>query len=561
MPIITRLRLGRFESVLISSAAGSALGLLALFLEAAVAGAPPIAGAAAIYSLAGGVAGAGGRTLVPKSPYHGGAAGTTLAAFTSLHLLYFANVKLLPGEHYLSGKSLVVDVVFLAVVLVPLAFVVRAPWVLKLRVRWGRAVAALGAALLGGSAGLLVWVWPPRAPDPRRTGAGPNLLLIVMDSVRGDRLSPAGEAHPATPSLHEQAQRGRSFTSAWAASSWTVPSVASMLGQNGAASAQRASLPERLVANGYVSACFTDNPHLTRGSQILRGFDRVERSVPPWRSMLRGTVLGEICDRLDPGDDHSLTSQAIEWAARQRGPLFIYLHLMDSHTPYRFPPIDGKRRKGRRIEFPFTGMTMTADEARDVVARYDGGVLSADAQAGRIIDAAATWGRPFLAAITSDHGESLGEGGRWFHGQSLAPELLAIPLVVVGQAVVPRHVDTPVGHHEIVPTLLAAAGVRCPDCGGIDLRRETGSGIVEGGLPPRLAYRIDGPYKAVLDLESGTRHLFDRRNDPEERRDLAAEIPALAERLTSGLAQSLGQAPPSAPESLERLRSLGYSGS
>jgi hypothetical protein len=206
-------------------------------------------------------------------------------------------------------------------------------------------------------------------------------------------------------------------------------------------------------------------------------------------------------------------------------------------------------------------MAMTPDEARDIEARYDGGVLSADSQVGRIIDAAATWGRPFVAAITSDHGESLGEHGRWFHGQSLAPELLSIPLVIVGQDVAPGLVETPVGHREIMPTLLAAARTACPECGGTDLRREAGIGIVEGGLPPLLVYRIEGPYKAVLDLQSGRRRVFDRRSDPEERRDLATEFPALAERLTHGLARPPYQPPPPMPEAIERLRSLGYSGS
>jgi arylsulfatase A-like enzyme len=78
-------------------------------------------------------------------------------------------------------------------------------------------------------------------------------------------------------------------------------------------------------------------------------------------------------------------------------------------------------------------MDMTPEEAEDVVARYEAGVRSADAVAGRLVTALTSRGRPTLAAVTSDHGESLGESGRWFHGGTLAPELLAVPFLLAGR--------------------------------------------------------------------------------------------------------------------------------
>jgi arylsulfatase A-like enzyme len=186
-------------------------------------------------------------------------------------------------------------------------------------------------------------------------------------------------------------------------------------------------------------------------------------------------------------------------------------------------------------------------------------VKSADAAAGRVLDAFAGRGRPFVAIVSSDHGESLGEEDRWFHGGSLAPELLAIPLVVMGEGVESGTVDSGVGHAAITPTLLAAASAPCDGCERFDLRRQEGGGPVEGGLPPRLAYRIEGPYKVLLDLDTGQRQLFDLRSDPAERHDLAASAPSLAETLASGLVGE-GDPPAPPPELLERLRSLGYTG-
>jgi arylsulfatase A-like enzyme len=432
----------------------------------------------------------------------------------------------------------------------------RARWAQVARERWARAGTAMGAASL--AAGLAVALaatdWP--ASDPERHGAGPDLVVVVLDSLRADRL-PAGESHPATPELSRLAARGRVFTSAWAASSWTVPSVARIL--SASAPGETPTLAERLAAHGYRTAAFTDNAHLARGAEVMRGFDRVERSVGLWRSVVLGTALGEALERLFPGSDEQLATRAIAWIERQPGPVFLYTHLMDSHTPYRFPPLDGRRSRGRRIEFPRAGMPLTDEEADSIRARYDGGVHSADAQVGRLIAAFEARRRPFVAFITSDHGESLGEEGRWFHGGSLAPELLAIPLVLVGNGVAGGAVASPVGHADLAPTLLAAASASCADCRGSDLRLETPTGIVEGALPPRLAYRTDGRYKLLVDFETGRRSLYDRVSDPSERHDLAAAEADLAQSLATGLALP-GRAPEPAPEQLERLRALGYVG-
>jgi len=205
-------------------------------------------------------------------------------------------------------------------------------------------------------------------------------------------------------------------------------------------------------------------------------------------------------------------------------------------------------------------MRMTEEEAESIRARYDGGVKSADEQAARIFDTLAARGRAFVAVVTSDHGESLGEEGRWFHGGSLAPELLAVPLVVTGKGVEQGAVELAVGHAAIAPTLLAAASAPCHECVRFDLRRQNAGGAVEGGLPPRLAYRIEGQYKLVLDLKNGNRRLFDLRSDPAERYDLAGNLPDLADELASGLRGAETEPSEHTPDQLERLRALGYTG-
>jgi hypothetical protein len=543
---------------------GATLGWIAGAVEPVLSESHPSSAALATYALGAGLVCALVRSLLAlRLPALAARLGTVavLGAFGALHLLYYANVKVLPGWNYRTWPSLALDAVILTMVIAPALWLARLPRAQVFRERWGHVAAAGGVLAATATLGLLVAHWPQPKATPERGGPGPNLLLIVLDSARRDRVAFASNPSPTSPTIDGWAKVGLVYDSAYAASSWTVPSVARILRTTAAGdpAERRLALPESLARSGYVSACFTDNPHLAGTSSIVHGFDHLERSVGPWRELLQGSLMAEVLERLDPGNDHDLADRALAWAKGRRGPMFIYAHLMDSHTPYRQAPIDGRRRTGRHIEFPYTGMPMTTDESQDVVARYEGGVRSADEQVGRLLEAAQGWGRPYLAIVTADHGESLGESGRWFHGAALWPELLAIPMVVVGTGVRPGRSSLPVGHDDIAPTLLAAAGTPEPSEADPDLRTQMGTGIVEGGLPPSVSYRIAGRYKIVVDHATGRRELFDLVADPREDTDVAELHPQLVERLGDGLRPYAPEVGTSA-ENLERLRALGYVG-
>jgi hypothetical protein len=546
------------QRTLIAWAVGSLVGVLALLAERVFGPAGPSAAGFAAYAFTGGAVAAVSRSiLVPFFPAPAARAGAVMAiaAFGALNLLYYANVHILPGEHYLSRNSLALDALIVVPLLGLAMLVSRARWAQLARERWGGLGSRLGMFSLLVSIALVAGVSAP-APHPQRRGHGPNLLVVVLDSLRADRFPPAG-VHPATPSLAALTKRGRAYASAWAASSWTVPSVAVMLEANRGLG--EPTVAEKLARLGYRCALFSDNPHLFREQGVVRGFGLVERSVGGWRGALHATALGEVVERLRPGSDAALVGKAAAWARDGDRPFFIYAHLMDSHTPYRFQSLTGTRHAGRRIEFPYTGMQMTIDEADWIHERYDGGVYSAQAAAAALVKAVDELGGPYLAIVTSDHGESLGEGGRWFHGRGLTNELLRIPLLVLGSDVEPGVVAETVGHPAIPRTLLAAAGADCGRCDAADLRSGIGSGSARGGLPPSLAYTVQGRYKVLLDLRTKRVALHDVLEDPEDRRDLSASQPDLASRLSAGLAGQPALEPAS-PELLERLRSLGYVG-
>jgi len=541
----------RTSGLLSASLLGSLVGLLAVAFEWAVLGGRPRIDAAAGYALLGGLLGALGRIISgPPASSHGTIGPiVAVAGWVSVHLLYFINVHLLPGENYRSLKSVVFDVVVVATVIALAVIVSRAPLARAVRARGCTPASWGGAILLLSAAGFLLGTAPGRGANAPRQGSGPNLVLVVLDSARRDSMSWHGTRGGVSQPLDRFAARGRVFDDTYAASSWTVPSVVSLLNWNPAA--PQAALVSRLAARGYTTACFTDNPHMTSDAPLLQGFDVIERSVSRQRHAFRSTIVGEVVERLDPGEDRRLIDRALAWAATAPQPFFIYVHLMDSHTPYRQAPLDGRSFRGRRIEYPVSGMSMTEEEADSVRARYDAGVRSASVQAGRLLHAMAGWRRPFVAAVTSDHGESLGESGRWFHGRSLAPELLAIPLFVVGDGVVPGRVEDPVGHDSIPSTFLAAAGDTAPGLPD-DLRSRSGHGIVRGALPPTLTYRIAAGCKALHDARTGSHVLYDLRADPAESRALP-----FTGAKDGGSGDGAFPALPPAGVG-ERLRSLGY---
>ena len=527
------------NSSLVAFCLGSLGGIAAFLFEIAAYGQRVRPEAGAAYALAGGLLAGGLRLLLGlRMPAHSARTGALVAAssFAMLQLLYYANVRLLPGEPYLSRKSLAADFVILGFVLAIDIGLSRSVRIEELRTRSYRVWSVLGAAILLLSVGVLVWEWPTEPHVADRGGDGPNLLLIVLDSGRRDHLSLYGYSRVTSPSLVAASRGGRVYETAYAGSSWTVPSVSELFWSRlEPPNPASPGLAGRLRAAGYVTACFSDNPHLDTDSQLLTEFDSTRRSVGTWRALLRGTIAGAFLERLLPGTDHDLVDGALAWSTSRKGPFFLYVHLMDSHAPYRWPAIDGRRRPGRRIEFPYRGLQMTQDEIEDVVARYDGGLRSSDAAVGRLLAAAPRWGRPFVAIVTADHGESLGEQGRWFHGGSLAPELLSVPLVVVGEGVKQGRSMVPVGCASVGKTLLAAAGVACEECEGVDLRASEGDGVAEGGLPPNLVFRIEKDHKLVLDRQSKRAHLFDLRDDPLEVQDRASDSPEILRSLMEGL--------------------------
>ena len=437
------------------------------------------------------------------------------------------------------------------------------------------------------------------AAEPSR----PSILLVVIDTLRADRLGCYGYGRPTSPSIDALASRGVVFDHAQSTSSWTVPSIGSMFtghsaGRHGAGRIRGRSgqflahdaekeflqpdetlptLAEILRAHGYATGAIASNPWLESTPAFEKGFDDYT-----------------VKTRMSPGE--SITRLALDWLDARQGeqqggqpggqPVFLFVHLMTPHSPYA----PGPKARGRFSGDPSGPYPVTPWEVWPVVdeltARqrafisdaYDEEVLSTDGAVARLISGIEERGlaEDTLVVVTSDHGEELFDRGGFDHGHSLHGEVLRIPLIVSGLDLKPRRVSHAVSIQDLPQTLLEAAGVPEPhrsSLGGVSLWP-----LLRGEAPwparPLIAagtiYGADQrsitrwPFKLIV-TDGAEPKLYDLASDPGEQHELSASHEMLRIELEAELAR-LGttRAEEDVPaleldeEQREALKGLGY---
>jgi arylsulfatase A-like enzyme len=435
----------------------------------------------------------------------------------------------------------------------------------------------LGAALLAALAHC-------SSEPPKR----PNILLIMIDTVRADSLSCYGYPRPTTPFLDALAAEGVRFDSAYAPSSWTVPSVASTLtstyvNQHGLGKRFRGldtvsswavipgdvpNLAQLMSAAGYRTFGLVANMSLTAERGFDRGFERYD-------------CIGSV--------DVDVVGKALEsWLPEIAGaeePWFFWLFLFDPHGPYdgREPWLDEFDPEWRRAErmngLPPTEFSLTAgklkpDDIAVAKACYDTEIRAADDLIREVFEGLPGADDAFVL-VTADHGEEFLEHGGTLHGRSLYDEQIRVPFIVrmPDRRSAGTVVDEPVSLVDVLPTILGAAGIEPPPGAvGLDLLGPDGARVPEGrAIYAELrSFRavIGARWKLLADVHRADQDkLFDLESDPGEQRNLAAKEAgrAAASRALLARYEEAGrQAPPEAIEidrqTLEKLRGLGYIG-
>ncbi len=336
---------------------------------------------------------------------------------------------------------------------------------------WGLALAGLVA--ISGVGAFLVRPSPnsaPPGPRPAARPGSPNIVFIVLDTVRADHLSSYGYSRRTTPNLDRLARAGVLFENAIAPTSWTLASHASMFtgllphqhGADWASPLPRdpGTLADVLRSRGYETAGFVANfNYCQRGWGISRGFETYVDDSESLRRNLAGTLLGtaliqpvyqHFCrfDYLERQDAREMNREVFGWLRRRSTrPFFLFLNYFDCHSPYLTePPYDHRFGKipdklvhklfeALQSKDPARGFTAT--EQASLVAGYDDCLAFLDEHVGRLLDLlqGSPEGRNTIVIITSDHGEAFGEQGWYSHGYNLYREVLHVPLIITGPGI------------------------------------------------------------------------------------------------------------------------------
>jgi len=455
--------------------------------------------------------------------------------------------------------------------------------------RW--LVALLALVLAGG-------VYWNRAHLLGATGPRPNVVLIVIDTLRADHLHGYGYGRETSPNLDRLMAAGARFDAAIAISSWSAPSHTTIVTGVPTHRHRVFDFPDRIAdgveplaslfkQRGYATALFST--HLSLHTSVGRLTEGIDESL----------ILAN-------EKDAEVLEAARSWSKAQDRPFFLYIALMGPHAPYtKYPAGDDETYftdapPGAERTYPFSEEWWTGEggipksvqleDRHDVgfyVNRYDRAIRYTDELVGELLDDLRDAGLldDAVLAVTSDHGEGLGDHDYFAHEVHLYDFLIRVPLIVVKPGVIEpgTRVEGAVGHVDIAPTLLGLAGLPVP---GWMLGRDLSPDLSQGRPidPDHIAtsaYRMDDHdrfaarsprYKLVLDATTASEELYDLAEDPAETRDLIEDPPAAFpteeyERLRGAIAalrkEHVDLDPERSleglsPEVVDELRALGY---
>lgn len=432
--------------------------------------------------------------------------------------------------------------------------------------------ALVGVALVAVLA-LAAWWWLREPAFAIDVDADRNVLLVTIDTLRADALGAYG-GRAITPNLDRLAARGARFTFAHAHAVVTLPSHASILTgrypyEHGIRDNTGYRLPQtqataatRLKAQGFSTGAFIGGFPLDRRFGLGSGFDtyddKLSGSSTAGASQAQRHLDVDLSERERRAD--AVVSSALEWIGRQSGKWFVWVHVYDPHVTYD-PPGEWKTR-------------FSADP-------YLGEVSWTDAALGALFDRLSSQPRPTLTIVTSDHGEGLGDHGELTHGVFAYESVLKVPLIVGeigsrsrGSTGAGVTIENPVRHVDLLPTILDTTGAPADaTLPGVSLRASIAGDAADRpsyfeAMTPTLT-RGWAPLRGVLVgreklIDLPIAELFDLGTDPAEQRNLFTtrtdRAPVLLNVLKTYNMAPPGRPPKETPETLERLRSLGYIG-
>jgi arylsulfatase A-like enzyme len=332
------------------------------------------------------------------------------------------------------------------------------------------------------------------AAGPARAATRPDVVFLLLDTTRADRLGVYGNPRPTSPALDRLAADGIVFARHYANSHATRPSMPQLASgryyhDNVLRSFEPQAHPREFPWN-------RPDPTAVLLPGLLRdaGYRTLGVSAHPWvvaesafGSGFASLELVPFADAEGHGHAPAVVDRALAlWAARDRSqPTFLYLHFMDAHLPRRLPPgrtgfldpsFDWQKRfdvgswpkfdTGRRLWSRADATDFMPADRRHMVDVYDTLLQWMDEHIARLLEALRR-DDPGLAhtlvVVTADHGEELGEQGRLEHTDTLADGVQHIPWIMSGSGIAPAQRLTRFTENvDVMPTLAAAVQVSLP---------------------------------------------------------------------------------------------------
>jgi arylsulfatase A-like enzyme len=385
---------------------------------------------------------------------------------------------------------------------------------------------------------------PPTASAP--AAAPMNHVLILIDALRADHLSHAGYARPTTPNIDRFRDQATWFKYAYTPSPTTRFAMGSLFtglhplrlphkpgrGNRFRLLSKADTVAERLAKAGYDRVGYSISYVVQHNKGTGQGF-RLWKT--PWPDKDWKKVRGEAAP---------ITNEAaLKFLKQKRNtdekPFHLFLHYRCTHDPYV-----------KHDEWDYGD--------RDV-DRYDSALNYCDQHIGALLEALAArddYDRT-VVALFADHGELFGDHGLTNHGNSLFEADVRVPLLLRVPGHARRTVEVPVSLADLAPTLLETAGIEAPQgLDGWSLLPLLSEGADEGPWRARPLFLytdvkrgsahylsagvLRWPLKAIRDLKTGHRALYDVRADPGEIRDLSVSMGARLDQLDEEIESILG---------------------
>ncbi len=423
---------------------------------------------------------------------------------------WVVNRYLLPQEKF-HIVSLAADAGMLIVSVLLVWFLVKAAGKVKWEPLFHRLCEAKSIKIAAlGLVGLLVLLNAgaylfAKAPAAR----GPNIVFVMIDTLRQDRVGCYGYHRDTTPFIDELAREGILFKKVYSSAPWTKPSVASFLtglypNKHRAINSHHV-LPGGVLTFGEIMKnggrhtfwLNAGNNYIGRTFNFQQGFDYFFNERIP-ADLLTGKFL-DLLPRL------------------RENSFFVYLHYMDVHLPYnenefnhRFaremetPPFQPGKISHKDIKRRALAGTLSPGDRDYLSALYDGQVRFVDESIKRIVTALKDSGlyEDTILVIASDHGEEFWDHDRFEHGHTVYNELIHVPVIIAGGGITPAVIADPLRSIDIMPTVLNLAGVSTAHyrLDGADVLNKSGS---NAGDPPPIfvmgTLRGDEKYSLIWD--------------------------------------------------------------